>query len=291
MMAYRRSLTLTLGHDDNLLASPVVRDLELTLPGGRLPVTLSDDTRPRQGYFWRLDAHSQTWISGPSPDRLWIGSLTGSVRGTPGNSTARYAALETRLENAAMHQGSYYQLNLLAAFNQEGSFYRQSGGELGWDIAMSGDNCRLRLGAELQQRRYPHTTLLDGRYQGALLRYQCNGWRAETRLGSDLARSTGRAGGDQQRQNLLLGRVMQQGPHQWRLDYEYEKIRDRQGYSPLLENDRTRRTGKSLYRLEYLHRLNDLDLFTGAEITRQHASLPLFVTRSNLFYLGLRRTW
>ena len=173
------------------------------------------------------------------------------MRWTPGEAQARYAAVEARLENAALRQGPYLQGNGLAAFKESQRFYQQFGVEGGWDLDVPGGNGRLRLGGEVQARRYPETPLLAGRYQGVLARYTAPGWRLEARWGQDQARSSARSGGDQQRQGVLLGRVIQQGDHQWRFDYEYERVRDRSGYSPILENDRVRRTGKNLYRIEY----------------------------------------
>ena len=287
----RSNLTLSGGHDSNLLSSPVIRGMELTLPGGRVPVTLSKENRPREGHFWRLDAHHQRWLDSPGTDRLWYLALTGSLRGTPGDREARYGAVETRIENTPLQHGAYTRLSYLTAFNQDGNFYRQPAGEIGWNFSRAPESDHLRLGFELQQRRYPDNTLLNARYQGGRFRYFASDWWAEMRLGREIASNRERAGGDQHRANLLLGRVFRYGPHQLRLDYEYESIHDQQGYSPLLENDRKRRTRKSFYRAEYLQRHQNTDFFIGTEITRQEANLPLFVTRTNMVYLGVRQNW
>ena len=277
---------LTAGYDSNLMMVPTVRNFDLTLGGSRIPVALTNDNLPRGGHFWRLDASGQMILNSSHTGRFWLGGLSAILRHAPGNSNADYAAIEGRIENVPLRSGGYFQGSLLTAVNRDRAFYRQGAIEFGRDQEIR-DSGRLRLGLEVQHRSYPQTPALDGRYQGALLRYADNGWRAELRLGRDLAR-TERAGGDQDRYGLVLNRDFRTRYGRWLVGYERESLRDREGYSPLLESNRQRRMDKNIYRVEYAVPYRDLEFFAGAEFVRQKSNLPLFVTRSNAFYAGLR---
>ena len=119
------------------------------------------------------------------------------------------------------------------------------------------------------------------------MRYADRFWRAELRLGNDRARAD-RAGGDQHRYTLLLSRDFYTDHGCWHLAYERESLRDHTGYSPLLDDNRKRHTNKNTYRIEYTIPWHDIELYADAELVRQKATLPLFTTRANTFYGGLR---
>lgn len=277
---------LTGGHDSNLMAAPVIRNFDLTLNGQRIPVALADSNRPRSGIFWRLDAGVQASLNASDSERLWLGSFAAVLRHAPSNTDADYAATEARIENAPLQNGVYFQGSLLTAFNRNAFFYRQTALEAGYD-RKTFQRGQLRLGLEIQQRRYPSAHALDGQYQGFLARYVNNRWRAELRLGQDLARAN-RAGGDQRRAALLLGHDFHTTHGHWHLGYEHESLHDREGYSPLLDNHRKRHTNKNTYRIEYAFPWRDVEFYAGAEFIRQNSTLPLFITRTNTFYSGLR---
>ncbi|MDO4794498.1 MAG: hypothetical protein Q4A28_00955 [Brachymonas sp.] len=288
---WQKQISLTLGHDNNLLASPVRSQFELTLPGGRVPVTLIEG--PRAGMFWRLSGHVRFQSPGPAPGRMWYGALSGSLHQTPGEKRASYAVARGLVENASIQShGPFAQAYVTAAFNNKGHFYRELGGAIGWDMDLAALGCRLRLGAEGALQQFPSGSNVNSHYQGLQARSLCANWRVEARAGQDSpSHAAHRAGGKQQQTALAVSHWLQRGRNRWQLDYEYEHTRDQNGYSPLLENKRKRRVHKHLLRLEYAHKLPELEIFAGAEAIHRRANLQLFNTRAQTLYLGLRKTW
>jgi len=287
------SLTLTLAHDSNLLGSPSTRALELTLPEGRVPVSLTRESRPKSGSLARLDfRHQQQWPS-ENGQRLWHALFTGNLRYAPNESQADYGAYEMRIENAAYERGPYIQTHLLGAINRAGEFYRQAGLEAGWERSRNGQLCRLRLGAEHQHRQYPVARQLDGRYSGLLIRNLCvsPGWKMELRIGQDQAQHQQRPGGDRQRIQIALGHAINWQDARLYLDAEFEHLQDSKGYSPLLEDNLKRNINRQLYRVEFNKPLFTMEFIAGVEIGKQHSNLALFTTESRSVYLGLRYLW
>lgn len=288
---WQKQISLTLGHDNNLLASPVRSQFELTLPGGRVPVTLLEG--PRAGMFWRLSGHVRFQRPGPTTGRMWYGALSGSLHQTPREARASYAVARGLVENASLQShGPFGQAYLTTAFNKHGHFYRELGGATGWDMDVAPLGCRLRLGAEGTLQQFPSGSNVNSHYLGLQVRTLCANWRAEARTGQDRPNhATHRAGGTQQQTTLTISHWQQRGRNRWQMDYEYEHTRDHNGYSPLLENNRKRRVHKHLLRLEYAHQLPELELFAGAEAIYRRANLQLFNTRAQTLYMGLRKTW
>lgn len=289
--AWQKQISLTLGHDNNLLASPVRSQFELTLPGGRVPVTLVEG--PRAGMFWRLSGHVRFQSPGPAHGRMWYGALSGSLHQTPRESRASYAVARGLVENASVQShGPFLQAYVTAAFNNKGHFYRELGGATGWDMDLATLGCRLRLGAEGTLQQFPSSSNVNGHYHGLQVRALCANWRVEARTGQDHPHGTAhRPGGTQQQTTLAISHWQQRGRNRWQVDYEYENTRDQKGYSPLLENNRKRRVHKHLLRLEYAHHLPELEIFAGAEAIHRRANLPLFNTRAQTLYMGLRKNW
>ena len=287
---WQKQISLTLGHDNNLLASPVRSQFELTLPGGRVPVTLAEG--PRAGFFWRLNGHVRFQTPGPANGRIWYGVLSGSLHQTPNEPRASYAVARGLVENASiLTHGPFVQAYVTAAFNKQGHFYRELGATTGWDTDMRSIACRLRIGAEGSLQHFPAGNNVNSHYQGLQARALCANGRAEARVGYDRPQAGQRPGGKQRQITLAVSRWLQRGNHRWQMDYEYENTRDQNGYSPLLENNRKRRLHKHMLRLEYTHTLPELEIFGGIEAIHRRANLPLFNTRAQTLYMGLRKTW
>jgi hypothetical protein len=287
------SLTLSLGHDSNLLGNPSARTLNLTLPEGQVPANLTRDSRPKSGALTRIDyRHQQQWPSEES-GRLWHALFTSNLRYAPSETRADYIAYEARLENAAYERGPYIQGHLLGATNRSGEFYRQGGLEAGWESARIDPICRLRLGGEYQHRQYPVADELNGQYTGLMLRNVCvsPGKKMELRIGQDHAERSQRPGGDRQRIQLAFGQAINWQNARLYLDVEYEHIRDLDGYSPLLGNNLKRNINRQLYRIEFNKSLSTMEIIGGIEFAKQHSNLALFTTESRTLYIGLRHLW
>lgn len=287
---WQKQVSLTMGHDNNLLASPVRNQFELTLPGGRVPVTLIDG--PQAGFFWRLGGYARFQTLGPANGRMWYGVLSGSLHKTPSESRASYAVARGLIENASIQDhGPFLQAYVTAAFNKKGHFYRELGATTGWDTDIRSAGCRLRIGAEGMLQQFPADNNANSFYQGAQVRALCKNWRIETRAGQNRPRASNRPGGMQQQMTLAVSHWRHHGHNRWQMDYEYENTRDQSGYSPLLEHNRKRRIHKHLWRLEYARTFSQLEIFGGVETVHQRANLPLFNTRTQTAYMGLRKTW
>lgn len=287
------SLTLIQGYDDNLLGSPTLRSLDLTVGDSIIPVALADSSRPRAGAYTRLDYRHQYQQLDAQEERLWQLIVAASARQAPAHPLADYTAYDLRAENAAYRNGPYVQASLIGARNRSATFYRQTGIEAGWERNRAEHLCRLRAGVEAQRRTYPGERSLDGNYLGLILRQICltPGTRIELRLGQDHARHPNRPGGDRQRAQLALGHAINWSTSRLYLDAEYEHLRDQEGYSPLLAHNLKRRINRRLYRIEYNKTLADIELMVGIEHGQHRANLPLFTSRTTQLYLAIRRYW
>lgn len=287
---WQKQISLTMGHDNNLLASPVRSQFDLTLPGGRVPVTLIEG--PQAGFFWRLNGYARFQTLGPNNGRMWYGVLSGSLHQAPSESRASYAVARGLVENASVQtHGPFAQAYITAAFNDKGHFYHELGGAAGWDTDLRSLGCRLRVGAEGSLEQFPTGSNTNSHYQGIQVRTLCKNWRIEARTGLDRPHAGKRAGGTQQQTTFAISHWLHRGRNRWQMDYEYENTRDHSGYSPLLENNRKRRVHKHFLRLEYARRFSDMELFGGVEAIHQQANLHLFNTRAQTVYTGLRKTW
>ncbi len=170
-----------------------------------------------------------------------------------------------------------------------------------------------------QQRSLRSNPILSSHYLGASLQWQCSRpgagrqWQATLRAGRDRARDPTRPGGDQAQAGLrlhwaapapalpglatLLAPAVGAPPTagaaaRWLIDADYAYSRDARGYSPLLEDGRVRHLHRLTLRLEWQQPLAaGLQAVLGAESVAQNASLPLFRTRSQGVWVGLRGQW
>lgn len=81
------------------------------------------------------------------------------------------------------------------------------------------------------------------------------------------------------------------GKHQWLLDASHEYQQDERGFSPLLENNLTRKINKTIYRIEYAYLNQNIEPLLGIELLEQRSNLALYTTSTLMGYLGLRWTW
>lgn len=292
------SLALSFGYDDNLLGAAKQGPFEITLPYTNLVVIPAGSQQPRGGSFIRADLRLDGQLR-TDPERPLRYSLFGSLRHTPSEPADRLQWGGVLENNNTFWPDDYGQ----AAWQQiaiEGkTIYRQlhlaAGRSGGFETA--GWICQQRLGLELQNRDYPQTDVLDGYYTGLHAQFACPApaLLLDLRLGQDHARHAERPGGDQR---LLYLRVAHQrilGDGILQLEAEWSWLRDADGYSPLLENNRTREMRRDIYRLEYrwadLPDLPGWQPFASFEWLEQDANLPLFSVRNRVFGFGLVHTW
>lgn len=290
---WRHSLALLAGHDDNLLGSPRITSLSLTLPNGSLPVTLDPSSRPRSGPFTRLDWRQDArYIN--SDGSYWNAALAANFRFAPDQSETDFSLAGFALEHVSPGQhGIYAQMAIQNLNTGSGDIYRLAGFGSGWDFNHQTYGCRTRVGLEAQYRTFPRTNILNGQYLGALLQASCprSGWLIRTRLGAEHAEYDNRPGGDQSRAALTVGKNTIWGRHQLTADINLEYQQDTQGYSPLLEHNLRRKINKSIYRLEYAYLNPRLEPVAGIEFLEQRSNIALYTTSTLMAYVGLRWLW
>ena len=295
------SISLMIGHDDNLLGAPHLGTFELTLPGGSLTVIPADDEKPRAGFFTRADLRfGGTLPSGSQHAQpLRYGGFL-SLRKTAGQSADRNNwGLLLEKQHLLFH-GSYLQAAHQQFTVQTSPIYRET--LLGAGMALAGTAwgliCHTRLGGELQRRHYPQADQLDGQYSGVQMHVTCPSpaLQIALRYGQDRSQQAGRPGGTQQQSAVKLAyqaRFYQGG---LRAEAEWSWQRDSAGYSPLLENNRRRVLQRGIYRAEYLWGAGGgsqagWQPFASIEWLHQQANLPLFSLRNRVISVGVMTAW
>lgn len=290
---WRHSLSLIGGHDNNLLGSTRLSQLDLTLPGGILPVTIDPGSQPRAGGFGRIDWRQDVRFL-RSDGSYWNIGFAANFRHAPVHSDTDFNLFGLNLERVGpRQQGAYFLAALQNLNTQSGDIYQMAGLGSGIDLAADEGACRSRLGGEVQYRSYPRVSVLNGSYAGAMLQTQCvqSGWHARLRYGYERAEYGNRPGGDQIRAGFLVGKQTSIGAHRLNAEVDYEHQADQEGFSLLLENNLRRKINKTAYRLEYTYLNTIVEPIIGLEWLEQRSNLTLYKVDTRIVYAGLRWTW
>lgn len=322
--AGRSVVGLKVGRDSNLLGSPGLSNLTVTLPDLAFQLPLDPSFQDLAGSY--LAATFQTeWQRVALDGSYW--ELSGGLRrrNSPTTPSARTEQVDLAVErglNLAGATGSVGTHPLAGRGEFSGLFlsagsstfntgtnvkYRLLGGAAGW-LQQSPGRCQQRVGFELQQRRYGNSPLLDGNYAGLLGQWVCvrplgQQWQLGVRWGQDAATQPDRPGGDQQQRSIRLGAYLPvrswwpeglgiaglQNTGAVLLDADHSWLDDDTGFSPLLANGAVRRIQRTQWRLEYQHPVSrHWQLQVGWEAVRQRSNLDLFLLRNKGLYLSLR---
>lgn len=287
---------LATGYDDNLLGSTRYHNFQLTLPEGTLEVEMHPDQRSRGGGFLRFDLSHEADLYHEDAAR-WRYGVAGSYRWSVDYAPANLMHMGALVERSPAAAFGWYTQALFQQLHRDGSAVLRQG-QLGGggDLAtrLAGAECRLRLGGEAHWLAYPANELLTGRYHGLVASLACPAQllQLQLRFGEDRPENAQRPGGGQRQQSLRVGKNLPLGDAaSLAAEYEYYRQRDRDGYSPLLENNARRSVDRNIYRIEYRWRLHDLSPYVGFEWLDQHANLPLFAPSNRIFSIGLRGIW
>lgn len=295
------SASLVIGHDDNLLGAPHQGAFDLTLPGGNLAVTPSDDQKPRSGFFTRADIRFDGALpAGPfqSPSQPLRYGLFLSLRKTPDQPADRSHWGLMLEKSQLLFPGSYLQASHQQLSVQAAPVYRQT--LFGAGLAVVGTawglSCRTRLGGELQRRHYPQVDQLDGQYTGLQAHTGClnPALQLTLRHGQDRPLQAARPGGTQQQSAVKLAHQTSFYQGSLRVEAEWSWQRDATGYSPLLENNRRRALQRGIYRVEYHWEAGGAlgwQPFASIEWMQQQANLPLFSLRNRVISVGVMTAW
>ena len=297
----QQSLALRLGYDNNLLGSPRLGSLTLTLPTGDVTLPLDATSLPQARHYQRADWRLDTTRTLPN-GRQWTLSAALQHRNTPGVQAANASQAEAQIEtqpHPTLPNGPWGNLNTSHLHTEGGTRYQATTATAGWvfnSTTGTASTTQWRLGTEWQQRNLASNPLLSGTYRGLNVQWSSQPrpgtqWQLHTRLGTDHASNPARPGGNQ---HLLALRATARWPN-WLAEAEWQRSLDTTGYSPLLDNNRTRHLTRNLLQLERQFQLpswgTGLQAATGVELYQQQSSLQLFKTDSANVYVSLRKQW
>jgi len=288
------SLTLAAGYDDNLLGDTRHNTIELTLPGGQLPVAIDEEQRPHAAAFLRTEVGLHDDMLATQTG-LWRYALFASHRASPAYPAARLDNLAGYVEHLPAQAHGLYALAGQQAFARNGaSLLRQTQVMFGYEAPLRGARgCQQRLALDLQRLAYPVNPTLNGRYLGAVALTHCADAAIELalRLGQDQPQNPARPGGRQDHYGVRLSKKLQLDQTTLTVEGEYTSQQDQSGYSPLLKDNAPRHIRRTTYRLEGRRQWASYSAFMLLEWVDQRSNLPLFDVNNRVITVGLQRKW
>lgn len=315
--AARLRVSTALAYDSNLNNAPAASQVTLTFPQGAITLPLDKEYQAKAGAAWLNSAQWQYAHAFGSQVVL----LAADVRNRTTSNSSQTGYLQAGLtgywmQNPAASAQWVGQLNWGELRFGNARLYVNDGASLQrqWKFrtqGVLGRVCRIGLGAELEQRRYPTSSTLDGLYSGALMSATCvedatpaNSLVARwferpqygmiLRLGGDASKSAARPGGKYDRAELRLSWGANIGHTKVTADYNWTRQLDSEGYSPLFENGAKRHTTRNGLRLVASYPLKSsawrgAELFAALEVSVQKSNLAAFRTQQKTVMTGL--TW
>lgn len=281
-----------LGWESNLNGGPAADSIWLTLADGVVNLPLTADERPRAGFAMLYDAGLAALRPLEAEWRLLL-RTQGRVRDAAA-AAADYllAQADVSLLHGEGDAGEW----LLQAAHLEQRFGRSrllGESRLSARYEWAGQACRPRLGVEHALRRFPEAATLDGSQWGLRLGLGCGTgpWQAsaDARFAVDRPQHAARPGGRQHWAELRLGAGWRAGPRALTVEAVLGEVRDAEGYSPLLEQNRRRQIVRDALRLELTQALSPgWELAVGMDRFRQRSALRLFELDNFGIYFGAR---
>lgn len=310
LLRSRWLLSTAVGVDSNLNNAPSASELTLTFPQGSLTLPLLDSSRPHRGSA----AFGMAQWQGIKPQgiQLWLFQADLRARYTSEAATryqqADVAATWLQAQDAPQQwvarigatQINFGGPQLLQS--ARGSMQRQ------WREGVSGSaarQCRPSAGIEVESRRFPSSSSLDGNYTGVIAALVCadvgetpnalarQSINLQARTGTDRANTAERPGGNFTRTEVRTSWERAFGLYKINGDYGFSRQVDTAGYSVLLSDNLVRKINRHSLRAELAHPMGtwaQADWFVSAEINVQHSNLDAFRSRQAAFYSGIRWT-
>lgn len=295
-------LTLRAGRESNLNSAPSRGSLDLTLPDGTVNLPLAASARARGGSATLVEANLQAGRNLESGGRL---QLLADVRGraAPAAAYTDYRQYETLavltqpVTNAAgapPHAAN--QVSLGASRLDYGGEYLYAAYRIGLARIYQAGACLGGGSLELENRRYPASTNLNGRFAGAGGSLRCPLGAGKIsllgRLGEDQAQKDDRPGGHQKRLDLRLAYARTLPLGHLETEISLGRQADGAAYSEIIENGARRRMTRLGLRLEWSVRLDKrLEGLVSFETSRQDSNIPLFQIDGRALWAGLRWNW
>ena len=299
--AGRGEASLLVGYENNLAISPRLSELTLTPPEGE--VVLPVVSTPRKGLAVKADLSWQTAWAWSDRDMVRSG-LSVATRRAPGESTT-----------------DWYQFQGAASYSRQWNGWSASiqaditwfGGSLTEPYALArsrlvfdhvGEACTQSIQLEWDERRQSRTRTADSLTTLAAWRLQCRPslrrewlWSLALRAASDRPHDSSRPGGVQTSRGGVM-RVEYRPSALTSIDLSLGNVRlkDQEGYSPLLDSNAVRTQTQTFISLELARSIN-LGWAPGAEAVlqvsrfRQASNLALFRHEGLAAYAGIRWPW
>lgn len=296
--ALRLSAQIRVGNDSNLLGSPRLDQLEISLPNEIITLPLDGSMQPRTGVYTRTDARMEWSLGLDSIEQgTWELSANLSQRRSGDVPEADSHQEDFNLEyNPYPHPHPYPHLTtwqpyaVITRSNFEavrGTRFTNWGTGGGVQIPLFG--CSTRVGGEWQDRQVMSNPLLSGVYTGLSTLWRCHKhWQWALKMGEDRPQHSERPGGRQHTASVRS--LFFNGTWLW--DSEFSHTHDSIGYSPLLNYDAVRSTHRFSTRLEYQMPLEQQWVAAwGLEWSGQDSNLALFQMRSWGSYASIRWIW
>jgi tetratricopeptide (TPR) repeat protein len=240
----RFTLSTRIGYDTNLLGSPNITSLPLTLAGQTIILQLDGNYLARPAGYVRADAQFE--LGGNAADGArWDGvaslraryspalATAGSTqadllvershftpnKAAPGTPSGPYANTATSDGANTGSSGSYLNASASTLNSNSGTRFFAAGLSAGWGntwgSSTQSSSCQSRAGLELQERRYLDNEVLSGRYTGFSLNWSCENLQGARLLlglkaGRDHAADATRPGGHQQQASVRVGTFLPQ---------------------------------------------------------------------------------
>ena len=326
----RFTLASRIGHDSNLLGSPDLNNLALTLAGQTIVLPLDENYLARPAPYARTEAQLQVNRTTPEGVR-WDAMASLRSRYSPAIDTAGSSQIDLSIERSDLMSrpssleattsrtsGSYFNASASALDASSGTQFFAWGLGAGWATAwrtQALSACQARAGLELQERNYLDNEVLSGRYIGLSLNWSCetNSGAQLTlglKAGADHPGNENRPGGVQHQASLKAAAYLPQSllglgsplanasasrgsvRNGFLLDLELSQQQDSSGYSPIIDSGRSRNVSRSAARIEYQYFFSrSFQAVLGAEWVSQVSSIALFGLNSQGAYTGLRKSW
>ena len=221
----RFTLATRIGHDSNLLGSPDLNSLALTLAGQTIVLPLDENYLARPAPYARTEAQVQANRTTPEGVR-WDAMASLRSRYSPAIATAGSSQIDLSIERSDLSlrpspsqatnatttrtAGSYVNASASALDASSGTQFSAWGLGAGWATAwrtQALSACQARTGLEFQERNYLDNEVLSGRYIGLSLNWSCESISGAQltlgfKVGTDHPGNEARPGGVQHQASL-----------------------------------------------------------------------------------------
>lgn len=292
---WQGELTLGIGHDTNVNAGLNRQSLAITLPGGDIDFPLDPASRPVSDNFALLGL--TTW---GSPHPLGQGSVTPVVllRGKRMQEQSDYTSLDLQAGAVYLHPaeslgswrlGGFVQRNHLGGRTLSHALRLEVQRVYPWST------CQLAVGGELETRYAKDETELEGELYSLTGSTSCPlpgdaSLNSLLRIGHTRPRAAW-PGGEKNGLELALQYSQPMGNGRrvdltWRASW----LNDREGYSPLLENNAARKIVRQNLSVSLRQTIAaELDAVLSVDLLKQHSNLELFRYDARQVMLSLVR--